>query len=299
LERGEGALAVHSYHAADCDAEALADALETPSLFGARTLIVIRGAESLAERSQERLSEALEHQAPQVTVVVIARSADMRRRFFVRCRDLGRRIPVDHPRPGELPGFTDKLAKARGCRLDADARDLLIEGVGRDLLLLSSEIDKLAAGVQGGRAVTVEDVSRISAAGREHSNFEVTDALCGRDGAGAMRRLGQTLDEGAHPIAVVGAIAAVLKPVLAGAELVARGRRPDEAARAVGVAPYQRAGFDRGVRAYHPVELRRALLRLADIDRASKRGAVDPRALLEDWVLRLCTARGTRRARAH
>lgn len=295
LARGPGTLAVHSYHAADCDGDALADALETPSLFGARTLIVIRGAEALAERVQERLTQALERQAPQVTVVVVARAADMRRRFFARCRDLGRRVPVDHPRPNEMPAIADRLAKERGCRLEPDARDLLLEGVGRDLLLLAGEIDKLAAGVPAGQVVAVADVARISAAGREHGNFEMTDAVCARDGGAAMRRLGQSVDEGAHPIALIGALAAVLKPILAGAELVARGQRPDEAGRTLGIAPFQRVAFERAVRAYRVGELRRALLRLAEIDRNSKTGVGDARAQLEDWVLTLC---GGRRAGA-
>jgi len=278
---------VHTYHAADCDADALADALETPSLFGARTLIVLRGAETLPERAQERLAAALERQAPQVTLAVVARAADMRRRFFARCRDLGRRVAVDHPRPGEMAAFADRFAAERGRALDPDARDLLLEGIGRDLLLLGSELDKLAAGVPEGRPIAAADVARIAAAGREHGNFEVTDAICARDGAGAVRRLAQSLDEGAHPIALVGALASVLKPVLAGAELVARGRRADEAARTLGLAPFQRASFERAVRAYRPAEIRRALERLADVDLASKTGG-DGRALLEDWVLTLC-----------
>jgi DNA polymerase III delta subunit len=97
-----GSVARLGYHAADCDVDALADAIETPSLFGARTLIVLRGAEALGERAQERLAQALERQAPQITVAIVARGADMRRRFFARCRELAERMPVDHPRAGEL-----------------------------------------------------------------------------------------------------------------------------------------------------------------------------------------------------
>jgi len=105
LER-KGSVAVHGYHAADGDVEALADAIETPSLFGARTFLIVRGVESLDERGQERLTPALERQAPQVTLAIVARGADMRRRFFVRCRELATRVPVDHhgrPRCVDLP----------------------------------------------------------------------------------------------------------------------------------------------------------------------------------------------------
>ena len=55
LQRERGDVALLGYHGADCDPEALADAIETPSLFGARTLLVLRGAEALTERAQERL----------------------------------------------------------------------------------------------------------------------------------------------------------------------------------------------------------------------------------------------------
>lgn len=286
LER-KGSVAVHGYHAADCDVEALADAIETPSLFGARTFLIVRGVESLDERGQERLTPALERQAPQVTLAIVARGADMRRRFFVRCRELATRVPVDHPRPAEMRGFADAFARERGRQLAEDARELLLECVGRDLMLLASELDKLAAGAVGEGVITAEDVRRVSAPGREHGNFEVADALCARDGAAATRLLACALDEGAQPIALIGALAASLKPVLAGAELVARGRSVDEALRELAVPPYQRTACQRGLRAYRPGELRRAFAQLADIDLASKTGS-DARALLELWMLQVC-----------
>ena len=98
---------------------------------------------------------------------------------------------------------------------------------------------------------------------------------------------------------MIGALAAALKPILAAAELVARGRRPDEAERAIGLNPYQRRAVQQGMRAYRVGELRRAIVRLADIDVAIKTGTGDARAMLEEWVLRLSVRRrGDRRAAA-
>ena len=195
--------------------------------------------------------------------------------------------------------WADRFARERGRRLDGEARALLLECVGRDLLLLASELDKLAAAVPDTRAIGAGDVQRVSAPGREHGTFEMTDAVCARDAEAASRLLAHALDEGAQPIALIGALAATLKPVLAIGELVARGRRPDEAERAIGLNPYQRRAVQQGVRAYRPGELRRALLRLAEIDLAIKTGTGDGRAMLEDWLLRLCVRRvATRRAAA-
>jgi DNA polymerase-3 subunit delta len=154
-------------------------------------------------------------------------------------------------------------------------------------MLLASELDKLVSGAAGEGVITVDDVRRVTAPGREHGNFEVADALCARDAKAATRLLACALDEGAQPIALIGALAASLKPVLAGAELVARGRSVDEALRELAVAPYQRINCQRGLRAYRPAELRRALAQLADIDLASKSGS-DGRALLESWMLQVC-----------
>jgi DNA polymerase-3 subunit delta len=290
LER-KGSVAVHGYHAGECDVDALADAIETPSLFGARTFLIVRGVESVNESGQERLASALDRQAPQVTLAIVARGADMRRRFFARCRELATRIPVDHPRLGEMRGFAETFARERERELTEDARELLLECVGRDLLLLASELEKLAAAVSA-RVVSVDDVRRVVAPGREHGNFEVADALCARDAAAATRLLTLALDEGAQPIALIGAFAASLKPLVAGAELVARGRTVDQALRELAVAPYQRIACQRGLRAYRPGELRRALSELADIDLLSKSGS-DGRALLELWMLRTC-GRGER-----
>lgn len=297
LEREQGGVAVLGYHGADCNPDAVADAIETPSLFGTRTLLVLRGAEALGERAQERVARALDRQAPQVTVAIVARGADQRRRLFARVRELGQRVPVDHPRAGEMADWADRFARDRARRLDDDARALLLDCVGRDLLVLASELDKLASAVPEDRSITAADVLRVSAPGREHGTFEMTDAVCAGDAPRASRLLAHALDEGAQPIALIGALAATLKPILAGAELIGRGRRPDEAERAVGLNPYQRRAFQQGIRAYRAPELRRALLRLADIDLAIKTGTGDGRAMLEAWLLRLCAGRrgGARR----
>jgi len=208
-------------------------------------------------------------------------------------------VPVDHPRVGELRAWTERFARERRRRLDDDAAALLLDVIGRDLLVLASEIDKLAAAVPEGRSITAADVARVSAAAREHGNFEMVDALGARDAAAATRLLRQSLDEGGQPIAIVGAIAASLKPLLAGAELLARGRSIADAERMVGIAPYQRRAFQLGLRAYRAPELRRALIRLVDLDLALKTGAGEPRALLEDWVLRLCLGPRPSAARGH
>jgi DNA polymerase-3 subunit delta len=295
LEAGGKTVAVLAYHAADCEADTLAEAIETPSLFGARTLIVLRGAEALDERAQERLVRSLDGQAPQVTLAVVARGADMRRRFFTRCRDLGRRVPVDHPRASEMRGWADGLARERRRRLEDEARELLIDGVGRDLLLLATELDKLVAAVPESRPIAAADVERVTVAGREHGNFEVVGALCARDLAAALRLLARSLDQGAQPIALIGALGSSLKTLLAGAELVVRGRSVDAAERELGLTFYQRRTFQRGVRAYRAVELRRALGRLAALDLAVKTGAGDPRPLLEEWALGFCLGDDGRR----
>ncbi|HEY2386841.1 MAG TPA: DNA polymerase III subunit delta [Candidatus Binatia bacterium] len=298
LEREGGTVAVLSYHGADCDPYAVADAIETPSLFGGRTLVVVRGAEALPERAHERLVQALERQAPQVTVAIVARGADQRRRLFARVRDLGHKVPVDHPRLGEMAEWADRFAREHGHRISEEARGVLLDCVGRDLLVLASEMDKLAAAVPAERTIEAGDVLRVSAPGREHGTFEMTDAVLARDHARAVRLLAHALDEGAQPIALIGALAATLRPILAGAELMAQGRRLEDAERAVGVNPYQRRTFQQGVRAYGARELRRAMTRLADIDLAIKTGTGDGRALLEDWVLRVCARRVSHANRA-
>jgi DNA polymerase-3 subunit delta len=282
-----GPVAEHGYHGSG--AAAAADAIETPSLFASRTLVVLRGVEGLDERTQERLVEALDRRAPQVTVVVVARGGDLRRRFLARCREIATRMPVDHPRLHEVPGMIDAFARERGRRIDEDARALLADAVGTDLLVLAHELDKLAAAVPDGQAIRADDVLRIVAATRLHGSFEAADAICARDAARAARLVGQALDEGTAAPALIGALAASLRSLLAVTDLVARGRSLDAACREAQVNPYQRRALERGARAYRASELRRAVLRLAELDVASKTGAFDVRALLDDWVLRLCT----------
>ena len=62
-----------------------------------------------------------------MTVAFVARGADQRRRLFARVRELGRKVPVDHPRLGEMPEWAERFARERGHRMAEDARAVLLE----------------------------------------------------------------------------------------------------------------------------------------------------------------------------
>jgi DNA polymerase III delta subunit len=130
---------------------------------------------------------ALERQAPQVTVAIVARGADMRKRFFARCRELATRVPVDHPRTNEMAAFADGFAKERGRTLCRGRAGLLLECIGRDLMLLASEMDKLAAGVEGQASSVPKTATHHRPRAASTAISRSPTRCCCADAAGATR----------------------------------------------------------------------------------------------------------------
>ena len=93
---------------------------------------------------------------------------------------------------------------------------------------------------------------------------------------------------GAAPIAIIGALAASLKPLVAGAELVARGRSVDEALRELAVAPYQRVRVPARATRLSPARSCVAPTASSPTSISRARAAATARALLELWTLRVC-----------
>jgi DNA polymerase-3 subunit delta len=72
-------------------------------------------------------------------------------------------------------------AEERGVRFDPDASRELVDSLGADMMLISSEFEKLLLYVEGKGRVTLGDVETMVLAAKQRSLYELTDAISQRD----------------------------------------------------------------------------------------------------------------------
>src|SRR5258708_860769 len=97
------------------------------------------------------------------------------------------------PRGAQLTEWLARRVRASGAGIAPDAARLLVSGVGSDLRLLASEVDKLATYVGAGGQIGVEDVRQLASTSQQARVFDLTDALARRDRSRALALLHELL----------------------------------------------------------------------------------------------------------
>ena len=205
------------------------------------------------------------------------------------------------PKAGQLPGWLQRRAKARGGVIEPAAASALTEALLRDgvvdLRLADSELLKLLT-YAGERAVTAADVATLVTPVGLESIFKLVDALAERDGPRAATLLHRFLDEGEHPLRLLALIARQFRLLAHGRALLDEGAAPASLASALGVPPFVARKVASNARRFSPDLLRTALGRLLDIDVGVKTGRVDAVLGLDLFVAGICGTQGQSIARS-
>jgi len=82
---------------------------------------------------------------------------------------------------GEGMRWVTDTATARGVKIDPDAARELVDALGADLMLVSSELEKLILYVGEKQRITLADVETMVLAAKQRSLYELTDAISAKD----------------------------------------------------------------------------------------------------------------------
>lgn len=158
--------------------------------------------------------------------------------------------------------------------IDARAAAALAAVVGEDLHAADSELAKLAAFVDGERAITEADVVLLTPYAPEPNVFEMVDAMGRGDGKTALQLLHRLLEDG-EPLSLFGMIIRQFRLLLLAREHLDAGGAPGQIAQAVGVPPFVAEKLAAQVRPFSIDQLEQIYRHLAETDLAIKTGRVD------------------------
>ena len=182
--------------------------------------------------------------------------------------------------------WVQEQAKARGCSLSPEAAKLLYRSVGADSWALSSETAKLCAYQRSG-IIDTDAVQALVPQMAEENVFELLDALAEKDKRAGLSHLYRHLSSGADPMYLLAMFAYQIRNLCIVRNLADRGMSASAISKRAGLHPFVVQKALRGARAFSADELTRALTELADVDRATKQGIVDPADALYGFFLSL------------
>ncbi len=128
---------------------------------------------------------------------------------------------VDVKAIDELGRFAKDTLAPHKKALGAGALELLVDRVGGNFRLLQSELHKLAL-YSDGASISRKDVDLLVGHVREDEYFELSDAIAKRDFVAAKKYVDETVEQGSHPLMLLGSVAGIVRAMLSSSERIAR-----------------------------------------------------------------------------
>jgi DNA polymerase-3 subunit delta len=177
------------------------DQAQTPSLMAPFQVFFVRNLKQLYGRGSKKAEfEAIDayFRSPNPQAVLLFVADHLRIPTDLRKMDYQDKERYDRIREtlGDWCGFVElarvdesdavkwaiAAAEARGIKFDPDAARELVDALGADMMLVSSELEKLCLYVMGREArITLGDVETMVLAAKQRSLYELTDAISQHD----------------------------------------------------------------------------------------------------------------------
>ena len=265
--------------------------LSSPSLFGGVRVVVVRGAQELAEEARDALAGLALDPLPEVVLVVAHSGVPKGKRLVDALQAAGADV-VRCPRvtrPAERLEFVQGEVRRAGRSITAGACRALVDAVGSDLRELAAAVGQLLADAPDGGPVDEATVARSHRGRAETTGFQIADAAVGGDAPGALALLRSALDTGTADLLVVSALASGLRELAA--VRGAGGASSGAVARQLGLPPWKVEKAQRGARGWSDEGLSLAVRAVAHADELVKGAGAVPAYALEAAVLTVARAR--------
>jgi DNA polymerase-3 subunit delta len=184
------------------------DHAQTPSLMAPFQVIFVRNVRQLYTRGAKKdefaaLDRYFRSPNPQALLIFVAdfvripsdarrMEMDDKNRFERLTETLGEHcgiVELARVNEEDAMRWTVSTAQQSGVRADPDAARELVDALGADMMLISSELEKLLLYTLGHGRITLGDVETMVLAAKQRSLYELTDAISARDRVRALALL--------------------------------------------------------------------------------------------------------------
>jgi DNA polymerase-3 subunit delta len=231
-------------------------------------LVIVEGVETWKAADVEAVAAYVEDVSPGAVLALVALTPAKSGAIADLVAERGTVLAFDVPRPKSPSAWVAREFKRLGVEVDSDAARALVEIVGDDVLMLASEIEKIATWASG-CPVGVREIEMLAVPARETEAWALTDAWGARDLAATLATCEASLAK-REPFSLAVALASHVARVRAAQSLAEEGLGTREIAKRLGVKDYPARKAVAHSEHYSREELDAAIDRLAELDAAIK-----------------------------
>ena len=286
LGEGESDFNCDLFYGDDVSGSEIVTCASEVAVFAPRRLVVVKAADKLPARECDAILPYLKEPNDSTTVIFVASKLDGRLKFTQALSQTAVTIDCSPLREAHWLPWLKQDAERVGIQLNEEAVELLKEACGGSLYSVRRELEKLAAYVSPGLAVTAGDVATLRGTEPGASVFDLTLAIGARNRGRVLAILARNVEAGEAPLRILGSLAWQYRRLWKVKEVVRQGGREGEAARTLRMDPAKvRVFLDQ----FPDAHLQEALGLLLDADAKLKGGSGGrPVRVLEGLLLRLC-----------
>ena len=271
--------ATEHLNARDASAEDVISACNSMGLFGGERLVIVEEAERWKAADVKEIVAYLATPAPATVLALVAEEIKADAALTKAVAKAGQVLAYEVPKR-KLPEWVAEQFGRYGAKADADACRALVEMVGDDFDELQSEVDKLATWAAGD-PITLRDVEQMAAGRAETAIFSLTDAWGRRDVAAVLSSAEAILERthrarSGELMRMVGSMVNHVGRVRRCQRLADQGVRPRDAAGQLKMHPFVAEKAFAQAANFSAEELGYAIVRLSELDAATKGGSRMP-----------------------
>ena len=279
-------------------AQQIIESCETLPMMSDYRLVIVR--DCALVQSGKAKDEAQESAAlcdylprvPQTTCLLfdLGDGVDKRKKLSQALLKLPGAVSFDALDDAQLARWMGQTLRPLGKRMDRAACEALAFTSGRDLTMLSGELQKLAAFVGERAEITAQDVEQVATHTAECTVFAMVDAITEGRAQQAFELLGVLLQGGEQRIGILAMITRQYRQMMHLSALLRERVPQGQQAKLLGVPPFALTRLTRQVGRRSYESLRACVEACVQADYDIKRGALREEAALERLMLRLLGA---------
>ncbi|GAE33345.1 DNA polymerase III subunit delta [Halalkalibacter akibai] len=295
---------VISYSLQDTLLDIAVEEAETFPFFGGKKIVIIKDFSLVTAQKQDtklehdlnRLQLYIEHPSPETVMILLAPYEKLDERKKIT-KELKKRTALVECAPFDektLSLWLDGQAKTKGFEFTVDGKDSLLERVGPQLLLLASEVEKLALYVNGDRVVDREVVELLVARSLEQDVFALIDFAIKKQLDKALIIYHDLLKQREEPLKLLALIARQLRIYYQVKEMTKRSYSQKDMALQLKLHPYVVKLASQQINRFEEKQLLLLLEAAADTDYAIKSGKMEKTLAVELLLMKLSSLHARR-----
>lgn len=280
---------LNTVYCRDTSISQLLNLAQTLPFMSEKRLLIVKEIDLLKADDIEELLPYLHDPSPSTCLVMISHQARYDNKKVISAVETQGMVTRFFPLlDREILTWMEEWARTRNLTLQRDAALYLWQAVGNDLQKIKNELDKVGIFIHDKKAITLGDVKAVVGDFREYTSFAFAEALGKKDQERAFLILSRLMQEGEHPVGLLGLVAWNFRRLMQAKELERSGSTFEEIKRKLNVIFHQAFSFQEQIKRYSMDELQNVFEILLKTDEELKSSGLNNKLIMERMILKIC-----------